>query len=232
MFSATNTYANTLSAKTYNFSQDDTIVLPLSSINPNRLVVIEDRIINVQCPQGFCLTTGNKRDQSGSVSLKINIALPFTAHVTTEKGRNFSLFINPKKTPAVVTRFVPTFGTRETQTVFDQDIEYPLALGAFTKQMIQWKLYKKSIPGFSVHPIDPATLPKDSSPLAVIPQTVFSGRPFSGLIYEVKNQSSDTVTLTEAQFYSYSSRSASLDAYTLKPGESTHLYIVTGGSPL
>ncbi|EGQ8101941.1 type-F conjugative transfer system secretin TraK [Vibrio parahaemolyticus] len=220
--------AKNIAAKTYHFAQNDTIVLPLSSVNTNRLVVKGDKIINVHCPQSFCVATGNKRDQSGSISLKINIALPFTAHVVTEKGRNFSLFVNPKAVPAVVTEFIPNYLESE-QSVFKKDMEYPLALGAFTKQMIEWQRSKKPIPGFNLHPIDPKTLPADSTPLAVIPQTLFSGRPFSGIIYQVKNQSNKAVTLTEAQFYSYSSRSASLDAYHLAPGESTHLYIVTGG---
>ncbi len=221
-------YAKNISAKTYHFAQNDTIVLPLSSVNTNRLVVKGDKIINVHCPQGFCIATGNKRDQSGSISLKINIALPFTAHVVTEKGRNFSLFVNPKAVPAVVTEFIPNYLESE-QSVFKKDMEYPLALGAFTKQMIEWRRHGTPVPGFNLHPIDPKTLPKESTPLAIIPKTLFAGRPFSGIIYQVKNQSSEPMTLSEAQFYSYSSRSASLDEYHLKPGASTHLYIITGG---
>ncbi len=220
--------ANNIAAKTYHFAQNDTIVLPLSSVNANRLVVKGDKIINVHCPQGFCVATGNKRDQSGSISLKINIALPFTAHVVTEKGRNFSLFVNPKAVPAAVTEFIPNYLESE-QDVFKKDMEYPLALGAFTKQMIEWQRNRSPVSGFNLHPIDPKTLPKDTTPLAVVPQTLFAGRPFSGIIYQVKNQSNEPMTLTEAQFYSYSSRSASLETYHLKPGESTHLYIITGG---
>ncbi len=187
-----------------------------------------DKIINVHCPQGFCVATGNNRDSSGSISLKINIALPFTAHVVTEKGRNFSLFVNPKAVPAVVNEFIPNHQDAA-DSVFEKDIPYPLALGAFTKQMIQWQHHKTPVAGFNIHPIDPSTLPKETTALAVIPETLFAGRPFSGIIYLVKNQSNEPMTLTEAQFYSYSSRSASLDHYQLAPGESTHLYIVTGG---
>ena len=222
------TQAKNITANRYHFAQNDTVVLPLSSVNTNRLVVKGDKILNVQCPRGFCIAKASQRDQSGSINVKINIALPFTAHVFTEKGQNFSLFVNPKAVPAVVSEFIPLHAQSE-HSVFEKDIEYPLALGEFTKQMIEWQRTKTPVPGFNLHPIDPKTLPKDKSPLAVIPQTLFSGQPFSGIIYQVKNQSTETVTLTEAQFYSYASRSASLDAYTLSPGESTHLYLVTGG---
>ena len=221
-------HAKSIPANTYSFAQNDTIVLPLSSVNTNRLVVKGDKILNVQCPKGFCLAKASQRDKSGSIHLKINIALPFTAHVFTEKGQNFSLFINPKAVPAVVSEFIPRYAPSE-QSVFEKDMEYPLALGAFTKQMIQWRRTGTAVPGFIVRPIDPKTLPKDTTPLAIIPQTLFSGRPFSGIIYQVKNQSSKTMTLTEAQFYSYASRSASLDKTTLAPGEVTYLYIITGG---
>ena len=221
-------HAKSIAANTYTFAQNDTIVLPLSSVNTNRLVVKEDKILNVQCPRGFCLAKASQRDKSGSINLKINIALPFTAHVFTEKGQNFSLFINPKAVPAVVSEFIPRYAPSQ-QSVFEKDMAYPLALGAFTKQMIEWRRRGNPVPGFIVRPIDPKTLPKDTAPLAVIPHTLFSGRPFSGIIYHVKNQSSKTMTLTEAQFYSYASRSASLDKTTLAPGEATYLYIVTGG---
>lgn len=221
-------HAKSIPANTYSFAQNDTIVLPLSSVNTNRLVVKGDKILNVQCPKGFCLAKASQRDKSGSIHLKINIALPFTAHVFTEKGQNFSLFINPKAVPAVVSEFIPRYAPSE-QSVFEKDMEYPLALGAFTKQMIEWRRTGTPVPGFIVRPIAPKTLPKDTTPLAIIPQTLFSGRPYSGIIYQVKNQSSKTMTLTEAQFYSYASRSASLDKTTLAPGEVTYLYIITGG---
>ena len=221
-------HAKSIAANTYTFAQNDTIVLPLSSVNTNRLVVKEDKILNVQCPRGFCLAKASQRDKSGSIHLKINIALPFTAHVFTEKGQNFSLFINPKAVPAVVSEFIPRNAPSE-QSVFEKDMEYPLALGTFTKQMIEWRRSGAPVPGFMARTIDPKTLPRDTAPLAIIPKTLFSGHPFSGIIYQVKNQSEKTMTLTEAQFYSYASRSASLDKDTLAPGEWTYLYIITGG---
>lgn len=44
-------YANTISAKTYYFEQNDSVVLPLSSVNTNRLVVKDDKIVNLYCPR-------------------------------------------------------------------------------------------------------------------------------------------------------------------------------------
>lgn len=222
-------YANNVPKSTFQFNDGDTIPIQLSSININRLLVKNDKITNITCPRGFCTSTGKQTDTTGSISVKLNIKLPFTAHVTTAKGRLFALFITPKATPAVVTEFIPNFQASEQKNIFQREFDYPTAIATFTKSMMLWQREKTPIAGFSVHPIDPKTLPKMKDELPVTPQTVFVGQDYSGIIYEVTNKSNKPVTLTTAQFYSYAARSAALDKFDLKAGESTHLYIVTGG---
>ncbi|MGY5652134.1 type-F conjugative transfer system secretin TraK [Vibrio cincinnatiensis] len=214
---------------TFTFNDGDTIPIQLSSININRLMVSNDKISNMTCPHGFCTTTGNQQDKTGSISVKINIALPFTAHITTTKGRLFALFITPKKTPAIVTEFVPNHIYADEKSVFQRNFDYPTAIAAFSKSMMLWNSNKTPISGFSVHLVDPKTLPKDKSSLPIIPKVIFVGKDYSGVIYQVTNKSDKPVTLTTGQFYSYSARSAALDDFELKPNESTQLYIVTGG---
>jgi len=211
------------------FADGDTIPIQLSSVNINRLLVESDKIINITCPHGFCTTSGVQKDKTGSISLKINVALPFTAHVLTQKGRLFALFITPKATPGIITAFSPTDRHLSKPSVFERDFDYPSAIAQFTKAMMLWKRKGTAIEGFSLHPVDPKTLPKKDTSLPVTPQTVFVGRDYSGIIYQVKNRSSDNVTLTTAQFYSYAARSAALDKTELAPGEATTLYVVTGG---
>lgn len=221
--------AENVPSHSFTFMDNDTIPVQLSSLNLNRLVVKDDHIINFTCPTGFCTGLGNKNDKSGSINVRINVALPFNAHVTTQKGRNFSLFINPVARPAVVTEFIGIQNAQTQKSVFDQKFDYPLALAEMTRSMINWKRYGYPISGFSVHHVDPKTLPKNRDSIALIPQTVFVGKDYSGIIYQVKNQSKKDVTLTNAQFYSYAARSASLDDFSLKAGETTTLYVVTGG---
>lgn len=221
--------AKNVPAKTYTFADNDTIPVKLSSINLNRLVVKNDKILALTCPVGFCTSHGNKNDKSGSITVKVNIALPFTAHISTQNGRNFALFINPKPTPAIVSEFVGVENRRKQPSVFTRGFDYPVAIAEFTKAMINWTRFKTDISGFSVHHVDKNTLPKDKSPLAIIPQTVFVGKDYSGIIYELVNQSSNRITLSTAQFYSYAARSASLEKDSLSPGERTLLYVVTGG---
>lgn len=122
----------------YEFNEGDTIPLALSSININRLVVKNDRILSIVCPKGFCTSSGNQKDASGSITLKINIALPFTAHLTTEKGRLFALFITPKSTPALVTEFVWSESYKEQKSPIALAADYPAAMTALTKSMMRF----------------------------------------------------------------------------------------------
>ncbi|WP_172380075.1 type-F conjugative transfer system secretin TraK [Vibrio sp. Vb339] len=221
--------AKNVAKVSYEFAEGDTIPLALSSININRLVVKNDRILAIVCPKGFCTSSGNQKDASGSITLKINIALPFTAHLTTEKGHLFALFITPKATPALVTEFVWSESDQEQQSPIELAADYPAAMTALTKAMMHFVHDGSPIAGFKRHDIDPNTLPKDDSKLAIIPQTVFVGSDYSGVVYQLKNQGSSEMPLTTAQFYSYSARSAGLDADHLAPGQTTTLYLITGG---
>lgn len=221
--------ADNVAKREIDFNDGDTIPVTLSSLNINRLMVKDDKIVNITCPSGFCTTTANQKDKTGSVSLKINIQLPFNVHVTTSKGRVFSLFVSPKATPSVVTEFLPSDRERQQPSVFDRAFDYPSALAEFTKQMMHWQFDGTPVSGFTVHPVDPDTLPPDEGALPLIPQVVFVGQDYSGIIYEVQNRSNETVALTTAQFYSYAARSAALDRLTLGPNESTQLYLITGG---
>ncbi|GLO64192.1 hypothetical protein MACH09_47000 [Vibrio sp. MACH09] len=221
--------AENVSQVNYTFNDGDTIPITLSSLDVNRLRVKNDRIMEISCPTGFCASSANQQDKTGSIKLNINIAAPFTAQLSTEKGRLFALFITPKATPGFVTQFTYSLAHLEQKSVFEREFDYPSALTEFTKTMMKWKEYQSPVAGFSIHHVDPSTLPPNNSALQITPQVVFSGKDYSGVIYKVTNNSSEAIELTNSQFYSYSARSASLDDFHLVPDASTTLYLVTGG---
>jgi len=222
--------AKNVPSKVYEFDDNDTIPIKLSSLNLNRLVVKNDKISTLSCPVGFCTTQGNNNDKSGSITIKLNIALPFTAHISTKKGRNFALFITPRATPAIVSEFKASNSHITQKSVFSRGFDYPVEIAKLTKEMILWSRFKKPISGFKMHPVDPESLPKtNNSSLAIIPQTVFVGADYSAIIYKIKNQTKTEMNITTAQFYSYSARSASISKDKLAPNEAALLYVVTGG---
>ena len=223
--------AKNIAPNTYNFEDNDTIPIILSSLNLNRLVVKNDKITALDCPVSFCTSKANKNDTSGSITLRLNISLPFTAQISTKNGRNFTLFITPRAIPSVVSEFIGFSNTRNEEKIFQRNSSYPSALTSFTKKMMLWTKYKTNIDGFSLHIIDPKTIPKEIaySELSVVPQTVFAGESYSGIIYKVTNRKSTPVKLSNAQFYGKRSRSASIANVDLDAGQSTFLYIITGG---
>lgn len=222
--------AKNVPATVYAFDDNDTIPIKLSSLNLNRLVVEDDKISALSCPIGFCTTKGSKKDKSGSITVKLNIALPFTAHVSTTKGRNFALFITPKAAPAIVSKFKASNSHVTKKSVFSRAFDYPVQIAKLTKSLVLWSRFKTPIDGFKAHPVDPSSLPEtNKADLAIIPQTVFVGADYSAIIYKLKNQTNTTMPITTAQFYSFSARSASITKDALAPNEEALLYIVTGG---
>ena len=211
------------------FDDGDTISLTLSSLDVNTLRVSHDRIVSITCPPGFCSSHANPKDKFGTVNLNLGIQAPFTAQVATEKGRLLALLISPKAVPGKIVELTYNQRHLDEPSYFERGFDYPIALTEFTKAMMHWRQHPSPISGVRIHPIDPDTLPKDDGPLPLTPKVVFSGKDYSGILYEVTNATERTQTLTTAQFYSVSARSAALERYTLAPGESTSLYLITGG---
>ncbi len=241
--------------KYYAFNDSETVPIELSSVDINRLVVEGDKITSIDCPEGFCVVTGTKTDKSGSARVNLNLAMPFTAYVSTEKGRHFGLFINPKAIPAVTSIFTPERYREEQPSVFDKKTPYPTMITEFVAQMIRYQNTGNPIDGYRVHVVNDgaespnidneprgtesaiddamfthlnAQMPKPTG-LTTEPSIVFSGKYFDGIIYRVTNHSSRPITLTTAQFYSPTTRAAALSTYELAPNQTGHLFIVSGG---
>ena len=49
--------ADNVAKREIDFNDGDTIPVTLSSLNINRLMVKDDKIVNITCPSGFCTTT-------------------------------------------------------------------------------------------------------------------------------------------------------------------------------
>lgn len=244
--------------KHYGFNDSETVPIELSSVDINRLVVEGDKITSIDCPEGFCVVTGTKSDKSGAARVNLNLAMPFTAYVSTEKGRHFGLFISPKAIPAVTSIFTAEHYREEQPSVFDKKTPYPTMMTEFTAQMIRYLATGKPIDGYRVHVVndDLERTTVDSEPrgtetsiddamftrlneqmpkpagLTTEPAFVFTGKHFNGIIYRVTNHAALPVTLTTAQFYSPTTRAAALSTYELAPQQTGHLFVVSGGESM
>lgn len=237
----------------YTFNDSETVPVELSSVDINRLIVANDKITSVDCPQGFCVITGAKGDNSGAAKVNLNLAVPFTAYVSTQKGRHFGLFITPKAKPAVTSIFTPEHYREEQPSVFDKQTPYTTKMTEFITQMMRYHATGKPVDGYRVQVVNTVKAAVDSEPrstefsiddamftrlneqipkpagLTTEPAIVFTGKHFNGIIYRVTNHDAQTASLTTAQFYSPTTRAAALSTYELAPQQTSHLFVVSGG---
>lgn len=237
----------------YTFNDSETVPVILSSVDINRLVVKDDKITAIDCPEGFCVVTGTKSDNSGAARVNLNLAVPFTAYVSTQKGRHFGLFITPKARPAVTSIFTPEFLREQTPSLFDKQAPYTTLMSEFVAAMMRYHATGEPIKGYQVHSIDntQANLEKavkqqmvkgmgaayqPNAPVKVKPTGLtsepaiaFTGKHFGGIIYRLTNHSNAAMTLTTAQFYTPTMRAAALSTHKLLSQQVGYLFVVSGG---
>lgn len=240
----------------YHFNDSDMVPVVLSSVDINRLVVKGDKITSIHCPEGFCVVTGTKSDNSAAALLSLNLAVPFTAYISTAKGRHFGLFINARAKPGVTSIFTSERYSREQPSTFDKRSPYTSMMSEFTTQMMRYLATGQMIDGYQLHIIDntkemvkkalnrhshkgftvrhASDSPSALAPtgLTTEPAFVFTGKHFNGIIYRLTNHSSHAMTLTTAQFYSPTVRAAALSTPTLNTQQVGHLFVVSGGEAI
>lgn len=238
----------------YTFNDSETVHIELSSVDINRLIVANDKITSIDCPQGFCVITGAKADSSGAAKINLNLAVPFTAYVSTQKNRHFGLFITPKAKPAVTSIFTPEHYREEQPSVFDKQTPYTTQMTEFITQMMRYHATGAPVNGYRIHHIDTtkeelaylarhhgakgfstrATY-KTKEPierptgLSQEPAVMFTGKHFNGIIYRLTNHSPEKMTLTTAQFYAPTVRASALSTHTLLTQQTGYLFVVSGG---
>ena len=246
----------------YHFNDSDMVPVVLSSVDINRLVVKGDKITSIHCPEGFCVVTGTKSDSSAAALLSLNLAVPFTAYISTAKGRQFGLFISAKAKPGVTSIFTSEHYSREQPSTFDKGSPYTTMMSEFTAQMMRYLATGQLIDGYQVNIIDntkenvtkalsrhshkglgprkfntraaSTSGPSELTPtgLTTEPAIVFTGKHFNGIIYRLTNHSPQVMTLTTAQFYSPTVRAAALSTPTLNSQQVGHLFVVSGGEAI
>ncbi|MGR6831148.1 type-F conjugative transfer system secretin TraK [Aliivibrio wodanis] len=217
------------------FSNNETLTVKLSSVDINRLIVANDKITSVVCPTAFCtLPMGNGADgvpipldPSGAALISLNVEEPFTFYVSTQKGKNFGVFATPLRIPAITTEFISTDRDTTLAAKFETNAPYQDMLVQLMQSMMRFDELNLPPEGFILTNIEEKE--REPVPLDVIPKRLFSGDTFSGLMYEVKNNTTKSITLTNTRFYVRGLRALSLDKKTLAPNESTRMYQIVSG---
>jgi conjugal transfer pilus assembly protein TraK len=232
-------------------SDHQTVTVPLSSQDINHLSVPNDRIVEVVCPNGFCLSTHFDDDPYGSSLLGLAVDVPFTFYVTTEQGHQFGVLVTPRQQPGVTVQFVVDSVVKQVLPERWTALPYTEQIVAIMRAMIRWPDHDDS--QFTIAPV--AALPTDNrrpvrrieakpssrhwvrhgtgqhayyQALTMTPLRIVYADTLQGITYRLTNHSDDSITLTEQPFYQPGIRAVSLADTVVPAGHSVLIYQVLG----
>jgi len=208
------------------FAEGETKIITLSQNNINHLTVQGDLITHVNCPQGACTVNQYPDDATGSIYLVVNPGKTFTLYLATNSNRHFALQITPHMMAGQTILLVPTDGASQPAKAWETSGAYVQALTRLMKAMMSGDVPE----GYGINEkpqekgdADITTLDKKLS-MKLVSQYV--GDQLRGEHYLVKNISKDPLTLSPSHFYHPGIRAVALTQQTLKPSETSDLYLI------
>lgn len=183
-----------VSAKTMSFSDNQTIPVHLSSANINRIMVSNDQIINLICPNGLCTS---KNDNSGAAYVQLLTQNPFTLFISTQNGHHVSLTVAPASSQGRTLVLNP-LGSNPKAEAWETESSYRTLLITLIRDMMNG-----SVPtGYGFTTINHASTQKIFHGAGSMQmEAVWTGNYLVGMAYIFKNLSGKTLTLPESAFY-------------------------------
>ena len=226
--------ATVYSPVTISIKDDHQAEVRLSNVDINRLFVKGEKITSIQAPSGK-MTAHN--DTSGSVYLDVNGTIPFTAFVSTDTGRHFSLLIVPKSEPGQTIRLLAATPEHFHYTPhslrarhYEQASPYETTLIKLLKTTMLGKIppgYTNinihafhAIPCMQIKPLD-----LDHHIQQEV-TTGYLGGAFAVRILNIKNNARHTIALHEADFASTGVRAISMEDDHIEPHAKLRIYEV------
>ena len=215
---------NKTDARAIQLNNHQTVIVPLSSVDPNRLFVHQDKITDAHCLTGFCDIHFNP---SGGIYLTLGQAAKyssgFSVFIATEQDKHFTVIGMPSNEVGQTVAFTVT-GTTNKATPFEKKNPYQAMLVSIIRQMInsdQTPLSEGLT--MTVLPRD-KTLKPNQQGLLIQPVKLFNGGVFNGIVYAIQNHTPAPMTLTTQQFYQKTMVAGALSHTVLKPTEQGYFY--------
>lgn len=215
---------NKTDAKAISLNNHQTVIVPLSSVDSNRLFVHHDKITDAHCLTGFCDIHFNA---SGGIYLTLGQAAKyssgFSVFIATEQDKHFTVIGMPTNEVGQTIAFTVT-GTTNKATPFEKNTPYQAMLVRVIRYMINPD-QKDVTEGLTMTelPID-KTLKPNRQGLLVQPVKLFNGGVFNGIVYAIQNHTEKPITLTTQQFYQKTMVAGALSHTVLKPTEQGYFY--------
>ena len=226
---------------TVSFYNNQTVTVPLSLADANRLYIENDHIKDIGCMRGFCVS---KEFDTGDAIIKLGEAAQFakggfTVFLSTQKGRKLALQVLPKAIPGQVIALQALGGAVRDQInkTDKNNSPYQETLIELVKAMINHnhapdkKQFNdnSTLSDYGIVEIADATPEKLNTSVTIFPVRLFQGERLMGVVYTVKNESGRVAPLTGAQFYKNGMLALALSAESLAPQQTAFVYQVQTG---
>lgn len=205
-----------------NFNNGESRQVTLSDNNINHILVQNDPIVHIQCPQGLCTANQYQDDSAGSVYLSVSAGKQFTLFIDTQSGRHVSLQVTPKDMAGQTIELIPlspsaVIKTWETSTPYDQ-----LLISLMKGMMTGTTPDGYSIRNFN-QPVSTKTL-DDQASFTLVQQ--FYGDQLIGMHYLMKNLTKKPLTIPSQAFYEPGVRAVAIADQTIQAGSETDVYLI------
>lgn len=226
--------AKSIPATLIPFQNHETVSIELSSDDPNRLFVPGDQIINVSCPEGFCIIDKHHLVETGDVLLSLSEAAKaagvFTFFISTANGAEITLLATSQSVPGKTIGFK---GKNNQALAFEKSAPYPELLVTLIKNMMSahQSNHPGSLPtGFTLNETNTTMTPSKQNGFTVTLVALIEGGVFTGHVYAIQNNQRVPLTLKHASFYQKNMAANAFSKETLVPGEIGYLYTLMQAS--
>ncbi|MCG6230259.1 TraK domain-containing protein [Vibrio furnissii] len=237
--------------KVYEVKNNELVKISLSSVDLNRIVILNDKVSEINCPAGFC-TLSKERDSSGGTLLSIGASAqmtqngyefpPFTMFIETENGRHFSALVIPMAKPAVTAIFNIEENKLEAIEKKRKAMPYVSMLTSFMKESVFAFENNTTMPDFKKYDVskDYQICSKgkkgaeciNPNKVNALPMTVFHGGDYNIIVYKLYNPTQKDAVIKRSEFYV-----RGLAALTIEPaikrlpaGGFAYMYQIVDGS--
>ena len=230
--------AVTHAMRTYPFSNGDTVSVPLSNTDINRLMVKGDQITGIICPamaahpnmqlcKGSTPTNaqGQSLDPSHSGYLTINpqAKKAFSVQLTTLSHRYLTLLVIPQQIPGVTVRLKPMDAGIGNKPSLPQGTSYTEGVAMIMKKMMTHHIPE----GYGYQQIHDAMPLQVNKQLAMVPLAIWRGRIYTGTAYQLINPSKRAIQFDERLFYHQGVAAIALTKDYLGPKQTGVVYILS-----
>jgi len=205
-----------------------TTAIKLSKSDPNRLTVQGDAITSIACMHRFCVNTIRHKEADALLVLDTlaQASTGFSFYVTTESGKTIPLLGVPEDMSGQTIEIKATGGSIKAKK-FENKNPYTATLMTVIKMMMRFGETGVVPEGYAVSDIKETEQHNSHSGLSIVPVQAFSGDKLNGLVYRVKNNTSEPINLTGEQFYHQGVLAVALEDELLRVGAMTRVFLVT-----